>query len=220
MTPITPLSFSDTVALSTAFIGVMMVGSTHLRVNLWLFSCQTTVLAAYTALCAQQLNDSNLMIVAVVLFVLKALFVPNFLSYIIRKVNVQRDSGILVPTPLAMHLCLAFIVISYLLARQLPPPVGETTAWPTATAAISMVCTGLVLMLTRRVALGQIVGFLVMENGIYLFGLVQTRGMPVMIEMGIMLDLIAAIMIAGLIVFRISKNFEHIDVSMLSELKE
>jgi hydrogenase-4 component E len=70
------------------------------------------------------------------------------------------------------------------------------------------------------VALSQIVGFMVMENGIYLFGLAVTNGMPLFIEMGIMLDLMAGVMITGLIVFRIKKNFEHIDVTLLSELKE
>jgi hydrogenase-4 component E len=59
-----------------------------------------------------------------------------------------------------------------------------------------------------------------MENGIFLFGLTQTHGMPILIETGVLLDVLAGVMVAGLIAFRIKKNFEHIDVSMLSELKE
>jgi len=210
----------DSIALLIALSAVLMVGSTHLRVNLWLFSVQTTLLSLITALYSAKWSDFNLLVVAILLFSVKAISVPRFLAFIIRKINVQRDSGTLVPTPIAMHLCIGFMVVSYLLAQQLPTPPGDPVAWPTATAAISLVCTGLVLMLTRRVALSQIVGFLVMENGIYLFGLGQTRGMPLLIEMGIMLDVLTGVMIAGLIVFRIKKNFEHIDVTRLAELKE
>lgn len=214
------LTLIDSIALLVAVTAVLMVGSTHLRVNLWLFSVQTTLLSVVTGLYSEKWSEINLLVVAILLFTIKAISVPSFLSFIIRKINVQRDSGTLVPTPIAMHLCIGFMVVSYLLAQQLPTPAGDPIAWPTATAAISLLCTGLILMLTRRVALSQIVGFLVMENGIYLFGLGQTHGMPLLIEMGIMLDVLAGVMIAGLIVFRIKKNFEHIDVTMLAELKE
>ncbi len=214
------LSLSDMLALLIAFVAILMVGSTHLRLNIWLFALQTSLLACVTWLYGAQRAELHLYVIALVLFVLKALGVPKFLAVIIRKVNVQRDSGMFVPTPIAMHLSIAFLVTSYLLARQLPIPTGSGAGWPTATAAISLVCTGLVLMLTRRVALSQIIGFLVMENGIYLFGLSQTNGMPMLIEMGILLDVLAGVMIAGLIIFRIKKNFEHIDVTMLAELKE
>ncbi|HEY9785710.1 MAG TPA: hypothetical protein V6D17_09935, partial [Candidatus Obscuribacterales bacterium] len=90
----------------------------------------------------------------------------------------------------------------------------------TATASISLLFTGLILMLTRRIALSQIVGFLVLENGIYLFALTQTRGMPMVVEMGILLDVLVGVMIAGLLVFRIQKSFEHIDVTQLTELRD
>lgn len=214
------LVLSDMLALLAAFVAILMVGSTHLRLNLWLFAMQTSLLAYVTWLYAAQRDEIQLYGIALVLFFLKALGVPKFLLVIIRKVNVQSDSGTFVPTPIAMHLSIGFLVTAYLLARQLPTPAGSVVGWPTATAAISLVCTGLVLMLTRRVALSQIIGFLVMENGIYLFGLGQTHGMPMLIEMGILLDVLAGVMIAGLIIFRIKKNFEHIDVTMLAELKE
>lgn len=214
------ISDLERLALLASFTAILMVGSTHLRLNIWIFAGQTLLLSIITALFAGARAENHLYAVALVLFFLKAWAVPWFLLKIIRKVNVQRDSGTFVPTPIAMHLCIGFLVISYLLARQLPVPGGGTAGWPMATAAISLVCTGLMLMLTRRVALSQIIGFLVMENGIYLFGLGQTHGMPLLIEMGIMLDVLAGVMIAGLIIFRIKNSFEHLDVTMLAELKE
>jgi hydrogenase-4 membrane subunit HyfE len=60
----------------------------------------------------------------------------------------------------------------------------------------------------------------VIENGIYLFTLTQTNGMPMVVEMGILLDVLVGVMICGLILFRIKKNFEHIDVSLLTGLRD
>ncbi|HNN63938.1 MAG TPA: hypothetical protein PKH78_12890, partial [Candidatus Obscuribacter sp.] len=76
------------------------------------------------------------------------------------------------------------------------------------------------LMLTRRAALSQIVGFLVIENGIYLFAITQTHGMPMLVEMGLLLEVLVGVMISGLLLFNIKKSFEHIDVSQLTELKD
>ncbi len=85
---------------------------------------------------------------------------------------------------------------------------------------MSILFTGVLLMLARRIAISQITGFLVLENGIYLFALTQTHGMPLFIEMGVLLELLGAVMIGGLLLHRIKKSFEHIDVTQLTELRE
>ncbi len=214
------LSLNDLVAFSIAVCAILMVGSTHLRLNIFLFSLQTMLLVYLSTLYAHHHAEEHLYLIALALFALKAVGVPVFLLRIIRQVHVQRDAGTLLSAPIAMHTALAFLAVSYMLARQLPVPPSAGLGWPGATAAISLVCTGLLLMLTRRIALSQIIGFLVMENGIYLFGLTQTRGMPMLVEMGVMLDVLVGVMISGLLAFRIQKSFEHIDVSMLVDSKE
>ncbi|HEY9772234.1 MAG TPA: hypothetical protein V6C81_00335 [Planktothrix sp.] len=211
------MTFVEMVCLLAAFTAILMIGSTHLASNIQMWSLQTSLLALVTALLA---HDSLDLCLALGLFTVKALGISWFLLTIIKKVDVQRDAGTIVRSPIAMHISIGFLAVSYILASQLPVPAEGGSGWPGATAGISLVCSGLVLMLTRRIALSQIVGFLVMENGIFLFGLTQTHGMPILIETGVLLDVLAGVMVAGLIAFRIKKNFEHIDVSMLSELKE
>jgi hydrogenase-4 component E len=65
-----------------------------------------------------------------------------------------------------------------------------------------------------------VIGFLVLENGIFLYALTQTQGIPLMVEMGILLDVLVAVMVAGLVIFRINRSFEHIDVTRLRELRD
>jgi hydrogenase-4 component E len=213
-------SISEMLSLGVALSAILLLGSTHLRSNIALYCLQVCLLCGVSATQGYERGEPHLYLIAAALLVLKAIGVPAFLYWIIRSVQVHRDTGTFLPAPLAMHVSLGFLVISYLLACELPMPPMRGLGWPGATASISLVCTGLLVMLTRRIALSQVLGFLVMENGIYLFGLTQTSGMPLLVEMGILLDVLVGVMIAGLIAFRIQKSFEHIDVTMLSELKD
>ncbi len=220
MTLFSALSLPELVTLSVALTAILTVGSTHLRTNVVLFAFQTLLMSIATAMYGQHRGESHLYLLAMALFVFKTVAVPCFLVFAIKRVGANHDRGNAMPAPLAMHVSVAFLGISFLLARQLPVPAGDGCGWPGATAAISIVFTGLIMMFTRRIALSQIIGYLVLENGIYLFGLTQTKGMPMLVEMGIMLDVLTGVMIAGLLVFRIKKSFEHIDVTMLAELRD
>jgi hydrogenase-4 component E len=161
-----------------------------------------------------------LLFIALAICVLKAVGIPIFLNWIIKRINVEKDPGTFLAAPLAMHLSILLMGGSYLLAAQLPGLVTDGDSRFGATAAMSLLFTGVLLMLTRKFALSQILGFLVIENGIYMFALTQTQGMPMIVEMGVLLDVLVGVMIAGLITFRIKKSFEHIDVSQLTELTD
>jgi hydrogenase-4 component E len=215
-----PLEF---LAIAAAIFAVLMAGSGTLRLNLRLYALQTVCIAFATIAAAQQEAPDlafNGMLTASAIIGLKALGVPYFLERIIKKIDVRSDPGTMLPIPLSMHVSIAFLALSQFIAQSLPHPAGLPGTIGGATAAISLVFTGILFMLTRRVALSQVIGFLTMENGIYLFAMDQTQGMPMIVEMGMLLDVLVAVMIAGLIVFRIKKSFEHIDVTQLTDLKE
>jgi len=88
-----------------------------------------------------------------------------------------------------------------------------------AGVALALLLTGMLLMITRRLALSQVIAFLVLENGIFLYGLTQTHGMPLLLEMAIAFEVLVAVMIAGLVMSRLNRSFEHIDVTQLRGLR-
>jgi hydrogenase-4 component E len=139
---------------------------------------------------------------------------------VIDTIQVDSDAGAFIVAPIAMLAGIGMLGVSYLLSYQLPGLPGDRESHLGAVSAMSILFTGVLLMLARRVAISQITGFLVLENGIYLFALTQTHGMPLFIEMGALLELLGGVMIFGLLTFRIKKSFEHIDVTQLSELRE
>jgi hydrogenase-4 component E len=110
--------------------------------------------------------------------------------------------------------------ISYLLAQRLPNLSNLDDAAMGATAAFALLFMGMMLMVSRRLAISQVIGFLVIENGIFMYQLTQTHDMPFIVEMGILLDVLVAVMIAGLFLVRIKMSFEHIDVTQLTNLKD
>jgi hydrogenase-4 component E len=214
------LSNFELLLIGAAVTAIMMLGTTNIRTNLLLYGIATMMIAVITAWIGYLRGDEGLYAVAAVVAVVKAISVPSFLNWITKKVGVLSETGTLLPTPLAMHAGIALLGGSYLLAVHLPTMVHSETGVYGATMALSLICTGMLLMVTRNIAVNQVTGFLVIENGIFAFSLTQTRGMPMVIEMGVILDVLVGVMIAGLVLFRIKKNFEHIDVSKLTELKD
>ncbi len=215
------LDLFEMVVFGASFTAILIAGATHLRVNLALYSVQTLFIGFATAMTAHaHADDMGIYGIACAITILKGLIVPVCLVMAIDKIRIQSDAASIIPAPLAMHLTIVFLGLSYLLVRGLPVPLEFSRGWPGATAAISLVFSGLVLMLTRRIAISQIVGFLIIENGIYLFALTQTHGMPMIVEMGVLLDVLVGVMISGLLVFKIQHSFEHIDVTRLTQLKD
>lgn len=213
------MNIFDFLVTGAAVLGILMAGSGQLRLNLTLYALQTICLAVAT-LVHTQFDRAELLYSPLAIIVLKGLAVPCFLTWVIRKIDVRNDPGTILPIPISMHTSIFFLALGYFLARSLPQPAGLVSSPAGVTAAVSLLLTGILFMLTRRVALSQVIGFLTMENGIYLFAVTETKGMPMVVEMGVLLDVLVAVMIAGLIIFRIKRSFEHIDVTQLTELTE
>lgn len=200
-----------------AVIAVFMLGSRHIRSQLHMYTLQIWLIAGSTAYFAYERNDWHFYVITVALIIQRAVIVPTFLEWIVKRINVSADPGMILPAPLTMHLSIILFGLSFFVSQHLPMPGPGSMVTATATASLSHIFSGLLLMLTRRLALSQIVGFLTLENGVILFALSQTAGLPLLIEMAVFVDILGAVMIAGVLIFSIKKSFEHIDVSRLTD---
>jgi len=86
--------------------------------------------------------------------------------------------------------------------------------------ALSTVIIGLLILTTRNKALTQVVGYLILENGIYVFGLSQAERVPFLVEVGVLLDVFAGVFIMGIVVFHINREFDSLDSARLTELRD
>lgn len=136
----------------------------------------------------------------------------------VKKIKANEDLGLFVNAQLSLLWALGFTYLSWVFARQL---VGATNQAQTIIMAVAffIVLSGMFLMILRMTALAQIIGLLVMENGLFLLASAVSGGMPFLVEFAIFFDVFVSVIIMGVFVYRINKLFTHIDVNKLSRLR-
>jgi hydrogenase-4 component E len=157
--------------------------------------------------------------VGVALLVVKGVIIPRVLNRAVAKIGIVRTVAPYLGTAPALMVCaLLTIVAFYVMA-----PIAESNPLPTGDAmplAFAGALIGFFIMVNRRRAVTQILGFLMLENGIFLLALLATYGVPFIVEMGVFLDVLVAVLIMEVFVYHIKDNFDSIDVDALGSLKE
>lgn len=151
-------------------------------------------------------------------FLVKAVLLPTFLSWAIREAAVRREIEPLIGFSTSLALGAVAVALSFGIAQRIPLPESATALL--IPVALSTVMVGLLVLTTRNKALSQVVGYLVLENGIYVFGLSQAERVPFLVELGVLLDIFVGIFIMGIVVFHINRAFDSLDSTRLSELKD
>ncbi|MDD4955006.1 MAG: hypothetical protein PHP17_03080 [Candidatus Omnitrophica bacterium] len=182
------------------------------------FRLQSFLLFLITASFAFYEKEAALYIVAVLILFLKVILIPNFLKGISRKIQVNENLGLFLNPQLSIVVVLILTYLSYLFTFKV---MTFTDKMQSATFALTLciVLTGLFIMIFRLKAITQIVGLLVMENGLFLLAVTMCKGMPFLVEMSIFLDVFISVIILGIFVYRINALFTHIDVNKLSNLR-
>ncbi|MGE5279289.1 MAG: hydrogenase [Deltaproteobacteria bacterium] len=181
------------------------------------FRIQSFFLFLMTASAARAQGPVDLYLVAFLILLLKVFAIPYFLVLIAKKISVDENLGLFVNAQLSLAAALALSYGSWVFARSLG--FGPDLRGAAVAVALAVVFIGAFLMISRMKAFTQVVGLLVMENGIFLFGSVLSGGMPFFVEIAIFFDVLVSALIMGLFVYRINRLFTHIDVSKLSRLK-
>ena len=207
--------------LSFAALGltILLIIRTSLEGQVRVFALQSFVLASLAALIAIYSGSLELFGVGVALFVVKGVLIPRVLNRAVANIGLSRVAAPYLGTALALIIC----GILTILAFYIMTPIAASNPLPTADAiplAFAGVLIGFFIMVNRRRAVTQILGFLMLENGIFLLALLATYGVPFIVEMGVFLDVLVAVLIMEVFVYRIKDNFDSIDVGQLEDLKE
>ncbi len=189
-----------------------------LVMNIRLFALQSFLLAAIAAVVGWTYNAWHVYVVAVLTLIGKVIFLPWLLQRLVRRIKIEQEILPFVNMPASMLICGALTVLGYVVAR--PFTSLERLGSNTLAVAITLLLTGFFLMINRRKAITQVLALLTMENGVMLAAIALTSyGMPLVVEIGIFFDVVIAVMVLGILVFRIRETFASMDVSKLNELK-
>ncbi len=151
--------------------------------------------------------------------VIKAVLIPWLMFRAIRETAVRREVEPFVSPVTSMVLGAAGVAAAFALSRSLPLPSPEKHQFLVPTA-LATVWVGLLLLVSRKKAVSQVLGFLVLENGVFVFGLLLSDVMPFMVEAGVLLDLLAAVFVMGIVMFDIQREFASLDTEKLSRLRD
>ena len=158
-------------------------------------------------------------LIAVATVVIKGLVIPALLRRAMRTANIDRDLHPLIGFLPSLLLGASGMIGAVVLARRLPllPEHHESLL---VAGSLASVLAGLLLLVGRSKAISQVCGYLILENGIYLFGLLLIHSVPLLVEGGILLDLTVAVFVTGIIVDRIQRAFDSLDTRKLTVLRE
>jgi len=194
-----------------------VLGATRLSSTIRATAIQGALLAALP-LALHPLPTVHLIGLTAGVLAVKAFIVPHFLTRAIREAAVRREIEPLIGFTSSLMLGAAAVALSFAIAPRLPlPEMQSATLVP---VALSTSIIGLIVLTTRNKALNQVVGYLVLENGIYVFGLSQTERVPFLVELGVLLDVFTGVFIMGIVVFHINRAFDSLDSARLTELRD
>jgi hydrogenase-4 component E len=197
---------------------LLMVVQRMLLTNIRLFALQSLMLAGIAGLVAFFHSATHVYVVVALTVAGKVFFLPWLLNRQVRRIQIDQEIAPLLNAPASMLLCGLLTLLGYIVAR--PFTSLERLGNNTLAVAITLVLTGLFLMFNRRTALTQVLALLSVENGVMLAAVaLTTYGMPLVVELGIFFDVLVAVMVLGILVYRIRESFASMDVSKLSQLK-
>jgi len=199
-------------------VQLLMIAQRMLLTSIRLFALQSFLLAAIAGVVAYFNDAPHVYLVAALTLIGKVVFLPWLLDRQVRRIQIIQEIEPLVGAPASMLICGGLILLGYIVAR--PFTSLERLGNNTLGIAITLVLTGFFLMINRRKAVTQVLALLTVENGVMLAAVaLATYGMPLVVELGIFFDLMVAVMVLGILVYRIRVSFASMDTSKLSQLK-
>ncbi len=197
-------------ALLIATFGMVITREFSGWINIYRY--QTTILAVIAGIIGYITNNWEIYLAAIITFILKSIIVPKILMKVTNNVSSEFKNEIrpYISTKKSLGIATILVVLSYLLTQQIHLG-SDIIAKIFLPLSISLFLIGLLVMIGRRISLGQIVGLLILENGLFLFTIALTHGVSLVIEIGIFIDVLVGIIILSILIHRIGYTFDSVD---------
>jgi hydrogenase-4 component E len=217
----TPIDLQVLNALAALFLllAFAMLSQRRVVTLVNLLAVQGALLCGATLLLAWRTGQNHLYLSALLTLALKVVFLPWLLHRLMKQLGVYWDSEPLINISSTMLLGLLVVIFSFGLAQPIAA-LASTATRNGIGIALAVVLLSFLTMITRRKAMAQVVGFLSMENGLFFGAMSATYGMPMIIELGVALDVLVAMLVLGVFFFQIREQFDSLDLHHLESLRE
>jgi hydrogenase-4 component E len=212
-------SLLDALLVLAVLFDFLLLGIGDLGASIRISAMQAATLAALPLLAREDGSLGHPILLFLGVLAVKVVLIPRLLFRAIRDASIRREMEPLIGYGLSLVLGGGLVLVSFALAARLPFP-GPPPSDLLVPAAFSTVLIGLLLLVGRAKALAQVIGWLVVENGIFLFGLAFVHRTPMLVEMGILLDVFAAVFVMGIMLHHIHREFDRLDTRNLTALRD
>jgi hydrogenase-4 component E len=214
------------VTLTAAMVLVLQIAMAAQRwivTNIRIFGVQSLLLAVIAGTIAIFNSAPHLLIAAVLTLLLKAIVVPIFLERLVDRIGIGQEIEPFINAPISVLIAGGLTLVGYIVAESFYRPaqaVGASSlGHNTLAVAIALFLIGFFTMINRRKALTQVLALLSLENGLFLATISLTYGMPLIVELGVFFDVLVAVLVLAILVYRIRESFESMDVSKMRRLQ-
>ena len=196
-----------------------LLGSSRLGASIRVVAAQGMVLGLLPILAHWHELSLHFALLAVGTIAIKGVVFPWFLFRAIREADIGREIEPYVGYAASLATGAVALGVSFWVCTKLPIPENIASSW-LAPVSFFSIFAGLFLIVSRKRAVNQVLGFLVLENGIYTFGVGVAARTPFLVEVGVLLDVFVAVFVMGITIFHINREFDHINTARLSVLKD
>ncbi len=212
------------VTLMAAFVLVLqiaMVGQRSLLTNIRLFGAQSFLLAAIAGAIGWYNHAPHMYFAGGMMAIIKAFVVPLLLTELVERIDIRHEIEPFINVPVSIVIAGGLTLVAYLVGASFyhPEAGASSLGHNTLAVAISVFLIGFFMMINRRKALTQVLALLSLENGVFLAAICLTYGMPMIVELGVFFDVLVAVMVLAILVYRIRETIESMDVSKLRRLR-
>lgn len=211
------ITLADQLLVLVLLINFISLGTSRLMFSIRAVAAQGVILGILPGLIHP--FSWHLVGITVVIIAVKGFIIPLMLGRAVRSAEIKREVEPFLGYVPTLLLGAVFTALSFGFAGRLPM-LPEHQNYMFVPASIATLMAGFLILTTRRKAISQVIGYLVLDNGIFVFGLLLTEAMPIMVEAGALLDLLVGTFVMGIVINQISREFSSLDTSLLTSLKE
>ena len=211
--------WTDSVLIFFALTSLLLLGSSRLVGCIRIVALQGILLGLLTLLAHRHELSLRPLLLAAAIIGLKGVVFPWLLALVLRDASVRREVEPFVSFTVSLLIGTLALALSLWLSQRLPLPTPPIASLLVPVALFTTLA-GLFVIVSRRTALTQVLGYLILENGIYAFGVGLVQGTPMLVELGVLLDVFVAVFVMGIALFHINREFDHVDANRLAALRD
>jgi hydrogenase-4 membrane subunit HyfE len=207
----------DVLGALLLFTMLLILAAGQIFRAVWAVAAQAVFLGLAGAVLGAATGNPDLWVIAGVTIAVKAVFLPWLLLRVVRRVQIPREIEPVIPTSVTLVVGAAVVVLAFHLDASLGP-VRQAVTGNALPVGVTLILVGVLVMATRRKALVQMVGLFASENGIFFTAMAVSQGMPLIIEIGVILDVVLGALVMGILVLRVRSSVDA-DIADLESLK-